>query len=381
MTENQKVHLNAFNCIPGVGYGTLKNINEYFKGDFEAGFKGSESHFRNAGIKNFELSALLQGKNKIDSEKEWKKLEKEKVKMIVFDEPEFPKLLKHIPDAPVLFYMKGELKKEDDFCFGIVGTRLATNYGKETSQVIAFKLANAGLTIVSGMAVGIDTEAHKGALSSSGRTIAVVASGLDERSLFPQENISLSRKIIERGAMISEHPIGMKADREKFVSRNRIISGLSKGVLVVEAPLRSGALITARHALEQNREVFAVPGNISSRMSFGANLLLKQGAALVTRAEDILQELNFKFSLPAVDEVGAKIFSSDNKVEEKIFDILNGNGEVKHIDEIARFSGTAVQKINAALTTMEMKGIIKNLGNGQYSLEERYLTPIEDEEI
>ena len=381
MTENQKVYLNALNSIPGVGYGTLKNINEYFKGDFESGFKGSESRFKEAEIRNQEIAVILSERGKIDPEKEWKKLEKEKVKMVVFDQSEFPRLLKQIPDAPLLFYMKGELKKEDDFCFGIVGTRLATNYGKETSQVIAFKLANVGLTIVSGMATGIDTEAHKGALSSSGRTIAVVASGLDEKSLFPQENVGLSRKIIERGALISEHPIGMKADREKFVARNRIISGLSKGVLVVEAPLRSGALITARHALEQNREVFAVPGNISSRMSFGANLLIKQGAALVTRAEDILQELNLKFSLPSIDENGAKIFNSDNKVEEKIFTILSGNGEAKHIDEIARFSGTVVQKINAALTTMEMKGIIKNLGNGQYALEERYLPPIEDEEV
>ncbi|TSC90769.1 MAG: DNA processing protein [Parcubacteria group bacterium Gr01-1014_2] len=345
------------------------------------GFKSSGSQLRAAGIRNIEVDVILQGRDKINPEKEYSKLEKEKVRMIVFDDQEFPKLLKHIPDPPILFYMKGELKKEDDFCFGIVGTRLATNYGKETSQVIAFKLANAGLTIVSGMAIGIDSFAHKGALTSSGRTIAVVASGLDEKSLFPQENVGLSRKIIERGAMISEYPLGMKGDKEKFLFRNRIISGLSKGVLIVEAPLRSGALNTARHALDQNREVFAVPGNISSRMSFGANLLLKQGAALVTRAEDILQELNFKFTLPAVDETSAKIFSSENKVEEKIFDILNGNGEAKHIDEIARFSGTAVQKINASLTTMEMKGIIKNLGNGKYTLEERYLVPIEDEEV
>lgn len=381
MQESRKIFLNALNTIPGVGYGTLKSINDYFGGNFELGFKGSGSQFKEAGIRNQEIAVILSGRGNIDPDREWEKLEKEKVKMIVFDEPEFPRLLKQIPDAPLLFYMKGEIKKEDDFCFGIVGTRLATNYGKETAQVIAFKLCNAGLTIVSGMAMGIDTEAHKGAISASGRTIAVVASGLDEKSLFPQENVGLARKIIERGAMISEHPIGMKADREKFVSRNRIISGLSRGVLIVEAPLRSGALITARHALEQNREVFAVPGNISSRMSFGANLLLKQGAALVTRAEDILQELNFKFILPSINEGGAKIFKSENKVEEKIFGILSGNGETKHIDEIARFSGTAVQKINAALTTMEMKGIIKNLGNGQYGLEEKYLTPIEDEEV
>jgi DNA processing protein len=381
MQEPQKIFLNALNSIPGVGYGTLKMIGDNFNGDFEAGFGVSESELRSLGARRQEIFSLIEGRKKTDPEKEWLKFEKEGVKMITADEPEFPRLLKQIPDAPLLFYMKGEIKKEDDFCFGIVGTRLATNYGKETAQTVAFKLAATGLTVVSGMAVGIDTEAHKGALASSGRTIAVVASGLDEKSLFPQENIGLARKIISRGALISEYPIGMNADREKFVARNRIISGLSRGVLVVEAPLRSGALITARHALEQNREVFAVPGNISSRMSFGANLLLKQGAALVTRAEDILQELNLKFNLPAVEETGGNAFKSDNKVEEKIFGILSSNGETKHVDEIVRFSGTAVQKINSALTTMEMKGIIKNLGNGKYALEDKYLPSIEDEEV
>lgn len=378
MSESQKIFLNALNCIPGVGYGTLKNIKDYFGGDFELGFKASESQFRNAGIKDSELISILQGRDKVDSEKEWLKLQKEDVKMIISDEPEFPKLLKQIPAAPLFFYLRGELKKEDDFAFGIVGTRLATGYGKETSYTIGFKLAQTGLTIVSGMAVGIDTEAHKGAIAAGGRTIAVVASGLDEKSLFPQENLGLARKIASQGALISEHPIGMKADREKFVARNRIISGLSRGVLVVEAPLRSGALITAKHALEQNREVFAVPGNISSRMSFGTNLLIKQGAALVTRAEDIFQELNLKFDLASAL---TKSFKAANETEEKIFSILDGSGEAKHIDEIAGLSGLGIQNVSAVLTAMEMKGIIKNLGNGQFALEEKYLTPVEDEEV
>ena len=377
MNVPQKIFLNALNCIPGVGYGTLKAIEESFGGDFETGFNASETRLLAAGVKNFELSSFAGGRKNINPEKEWRRLEKEKVKMIVSDEPEFPRLLKQIPAAPSFFYLKGELKKEDDFAFGIVGTRLATAYGKETANTIGYKLDQIGLTIASGMAVGIDTEAHKGALSAGGRTIAVVASGLDEESLFPQENLGLSRKIIENGALISEYPLGMKADKEKFVARNRIISGLSRGVLVVEAPLRSGALITVRHAIEQNREVFAVPGNISSRMSFGTNLLIKQGAALVTRAEDIFQELNLKFNLETVLK---KEFKSDNPVERKIFNILNETGEPKHIDKIARDSGLGVSNVNAALTTMEMKGIIKSHGNGQYALEEKYLTEVEDEE-
>lgn len=377
MSESQKIFLNAINCIPGIGYGTLRTIEEIFNGDFEAGFNASESRFSVIGLRNQEIVSFSEGRKKINPEKEWLKLKNEGIKMIVSDEPEFPKLLKQIPAAPLFFYLRGELKKEDDFTFGIVGTRLATGYGKEIAHTIGFKLAQTGLTIASGMAVGIDAEAHRGAISAGGRTIAVVASGLDEKSLFPQENLGLARKIAVQGALISEYPIAMKADREKFVARNRIISGLSRGVLVVEAPLRSGALITAKHALEQNREVFAVPGNISSRMSFGTNLLIKQGAALVTRAEDIFQELNLKFDLASAL---TKSFKAANETEEKIFSILDGNGEAKHIDDIAGLSGLGVQNVNAALTAMEMKGIIKNLGNGQFALEEKYLTPVEDVE-
>ena len=377
MIESQKIFLNALNCIPGVGYGTLKTIEESFGGDFEAGFNVSEGRLSLLGMRSQEIFSFLEGRKKTDPGKEWLKLESKGVKMIVPEETEFPRFLKQIPLAPLLLYLKGELKKEDDFAFGIVGTRLATRYGKETAHTIGFKLAQAGLTVVSGMAVGIDTEAHRGALAASGRTIAVVASGLDEKSLFPQENLDLARKIVRQGVLVSEHSLGMKADKEKFVSRNRIISGLSRGVLVVEAPLRSGALITARHALDQNRDVFAVPGDISSRMSFGTNLLIKQGAALVTRAEDILQELNLKYEFEQASGIN---FKPANGTEEKVFGILALSGKARHIDQIVRDSGLAVQKINSALTAMEMKGIIKNLGDGLYALQERYLTEFEDEE-
>lgn len=377
MKENQKIFLNVLNSVPGVGYETVKKIDIFFGGDFERGFKGSESEFKGAGIVNSELEALLAGIKKVNPEKEFNKLEKEKIGFICFDEEEFPKLLKEFKGGPLAFYIRGELKKDDDFSFGVVGTRLATNYGKETAYQISFKLAQTGLTIVSGLAYGIDTEAHKGALAAQGRTIAVLGSGIDDKTIFPQQNLKLAHQIIENGALISEYPIGAEPTKEKFPFRNRIISGLSRGILVVEAPLRSGALITAKFALEQNREVFAVPGNISSRMSFGANLLIRQGAALVSRAEDILQELNFKFD---VNAALAKNFKPTNEIEEKIFNILDETGDQKHIDEIVRASDFPVQKVNASLTTMEMRGIIKNLGRGQYALEEKYLTSVEDEE-
>ncbi|MFN7088645.1 MAG: DNA-processing protein DprA [Candidatus Paceibacteria bacterium] len=299
------------------------------------------------------------------------------IRTIAFDDEEYPELLREINGAPKNIFVRGRLKKENDFAFGIVGTRLATNYGKEVAYEISFKLAQAGLTIVSGLALGIDTAAHQGALAAGGRTIAVLACGLDDKTIFPQQNLKLAHQIIENGALVSEYSPGTPATKEKFPLRNRIISGISRGVLIVEAPLRSGALITAHHALEQNREVFAIPGNISSKMSFGTNLLIKQGAALVTRAEDILEELNLKFNLDAGPK---KEFKTDNPVEQKIFDILQETGEPKHIDEVVRSSGLKVQNVNVALTAMEMKGIVKNLGNGQYVLDRKYLTDLQDEE-
>jgi len=297
MEMKQKKFLNALNCVSGIGIATLYKIKDFFDGNFEYAFAAPESKFVSAGISGKELEAIKSNRSKIDPEKEWEKLKKEEVDIITYCDDNYPELLKHISFAPLLLYVKGKIIPEDRFSFGIVGTRLATEYGKRVAFDISFKLAQVGLTIVSGLAYGIDACAHKAALEAGGRTIAVLANGLDEKSMFPKENLDLSRKIIENGALISEYPIGTEASKEKFPQRNRIISGLSKGILVAEAPLRSGSLITAKYALDQNRDVFAVPGDISSRMSYGTNWLIKKGAILVTRAQDILDELNIEYEV------------------------------------------------------------------------------------
>lgn len=364
MAEIQKIFLNALNSIPGIGYHTLKKIKNYFASDFERGFKASRSDFEKAGITGGELKAILNYREKIDPEKEFKKLEKENIKIITFADKNYPRLLKEIPLAPIFFYLKGELKEEDDFSFAIVGTRLATSYGKEVARGIALGLAQAGLTIVSGMALGIDTFAHQAALEMKKRTIAVLASGLDDKSIFPPQNIKLAHQIIENGALISEYPLGMEATKEKFPFRNRIISGLARGVLVVEAPLKSGSLITAKCALDQNRDVFAIPGNIFSKMSYGTNLLIKQGAKVVTRVEDILEELNLKYEIVKPQ----KLSWPTDEIEKIIFDILRKTGEPMLIDEIVRMANLPVSKIGAALIAMEMRGIVKNLGSGKFIL-------------
>lgn len=368
MNEYQKIFLNALNSIPGIGYLTLSKIEEFFNGDFEAVFKANENQLKMAGIENQELKIILNHRKKTDPEKEYKKLEKEGIKMITKDEKEYPRLLKEIPKAPIFFYQKGKLKPEDDFSFGVVGTRMPSSYGLEVTEYITQELALAGLTIVSGLAIGIDALAHKTAIKVKNRTIAVLASGLDDRSIFPKENLYLAKKIIENGAIISEYPVGMGATKEKFHQRNRIISGLSRGILVVEAPLKSGSLITAKLALEQNREVFAVPGNIFSKNSYGPNLLIKQGAKPVTRAQDILEELNLKYQLIKIK----RKFKPENELEKIVFETLNRANEPLHIDQIIRESGLPIKKVSLALNLMETKGIVKNLGNAKYMLSEDF---------
>ena len=204
----------------------------------------------------------------------------------------YPKILKAIPTPPKVLFYKGEMKPEE-LCLAIVGARLCTSHGKQAAREMSASLAEAGLTIVSGLAFGIDTCAHSAAIKNNKRTIAVLGTGLDEKSIYPKENIWLAHKIIEKGGcLISEYAPGTKATQFSFPQRNRIISGLSVGVLVIEAKEKSGSLITANYAFLQKRKIFAIPGSVYSPISKGTNLLIKQGAKLVDEANDILQELN-----------------------------------------------------------------------------------------
>ncbi len=218
---------------------------------------------------------------------------KDKIEIIKKSSRDYPKILKEIHNAPKQLYVRGSLPKDHNLNFAIVGTRAASDYGRTLAFKIAKELAEMGFNIISGLALGIDTQAHLGALEGKGKTTAVMGSAIDDNSIYPSENLNLVKKIISSGgAVISEYEPGTKSEIWFFPERNRIISGLSRGVLVVEAPEKSGALITARAALEQNREVFAIPGSIFSKNSHGTNNLIKSGAKMVTTVDDILEELN-----------------------------------------------------------------------------------------
>jgi DNA processing protein len=288
---------------------------------------------------------------------------KDKIEVIKKSSRDYPKLLKEIHNAPKQLYVRGILPKSCDLNLAIVGTRAASEYGKTLAFKIAKELAELGFNIVSGMALGIDTQAHLGALAGNGKTIAVLGSGIDDASIYPNENLNLAKKIIANGsAVISEYEPEKKSEIWYFPERNRIIAGLSLGVLVVEAPEKSGALITARLALEQNREVFAIPGSVFSKNSFGTNFLIKSGARIVTSIDDILEELDLTHLKDKEKEAKKENLNEDEK---NILRIIEQ--EPIHIDKICEMAKMPASQVLSIISVLEIRSIIKNIGAGKFA--------------
>jgi len=286
----------------------------------------------------------------------------DKIETITIEDNNYPKILREIKDPPRILYYIGSLPRAESSSFAVVGTRMASSYGKQVALEIAGDLAEAGLTIVSGLAPGIDTFCHQAVVEKEERTIAVLGTGLDEKSIYPQSNLKLARKIIEKGLLISEYPPGTPGLKQNFPRRNRIISGLSFGVLVIEAKERSGSLITAGWALKQGKKVFAVPGSIYSSNSRGTNYLIKNGAKLVENANDILKELD----LPSINK--SEIIG-ETAEESRILEILKEGG--LYIDEIIKRTGLNPANVSSALAIMEIRGKVRNLGGNIYAISSR----------
>ena len=278
---------------------------------------------------------------------------------LTWDDPTYPALLQQIPDAPPVLYIKGELTPADEWAVALVGTRKPTLYGREVARLLASELARNGVTVVSGLARGVDGIAHHAALEAGGRTLAVLGSGLDE--IYPQEHRVLAERIAECGALISDYPLGTRPEASNFPPRNRIISGLSLGVVVVEAALTSGALITADFAADHGREVFAVPGSILGQSSAGCNRLLRDGAHIVAEVGDILEILS-------LDQLAAKQAAREvlpsNPTEATVLAQLSA--EPCYVDDLARAVNLPVETITSALVMMELKGMVRQVGMLQY---------------
>ncbi len=351
----------AFNNIPGIGRVRLGQLESYF-GGLEQAWKAPPGELKKAGLDSVALRAISQWRDNIDPEAEMARLESHGIQVLTYNDKAYPRRLKEIYDFPPVLYLRGALKPEDEWCLAVVGTRRATVYGKQITEEITADLARSKITIVSGLARGIDTIAHRSALEAGGRTIAVFASGLD--IVYPAENEKLAHDIMENGALLSEYPLGTRPRAENFPRRNRILSGLSLGVLVTEGGEDSGAMITAADAIEQNREVFAIPGSILSPASRGTNQLIQKGEAkLVRQYTDILEELN----LMAVErQMEMRELLPESENESVLLKQLSA--EPSHIDEVCRRSGLPASTVSGTLAMMELKGLVKQVGTMNYVL-------------
>ena len=313
---------------------------------------------------------ITSWRDSVDLDAQLSRIETAGVRVVTRDDPEYPKNLREIYDPPLVLYVKGTLREDERMAMAIVGSRRTTLYGQEMSRKLAFQLARLGITVVSGLARGIDTEAHRGALQAKGRTVAVIGCGID--TMYPPENKELAEQIVDKGgAVVTEFPFGVKPDKQNFPMRNRIISGWSLGVVVVEANLKSGALITSAQAAEQGRQVFAVPGRADSILSRGTNKLIKDGAKLTEDVEDVLSE--FEYLLPRKAEEtrdggaelgGTKPALKLSETEANVVAYI-GDEEVA-IDDIIRASGLTSAAVSATLLALEMKRIVKQLPGKQY---------------
>ncbi|MBX4191406.1 MAG: DNA-processing protein DprA [Candidatus Doudnabacteria bacterium] len=356
---DEKIYGNSLNLIPGLGPVNLNRLRNHF-GGFVKAWQGEEIDFQQAGLQPQAISQIIANKSKINPEQAFAEVTRRQIEIILPEENSYPQLLKEIIPAPPILYIRGKKEFLKSTSIAVVGTRKMTSYGQMVCEDICSGLTTNGITIVSGLAFGIDAIALDTAVKNSGPAIAVLASDLDNFSISPRSNLTLAQKIIENGCLVSEYALGNGVQKGNFIVRNRIISGLSLGTLVIEADASSGALITANHALEQNRGVFAIPGSIYSQVSRGTNQLIKQGAKLVNSVYDVLEDLNLDVSnLPDNEEMIAT-----NEIEVQILQFLTK--EPVHIDDLIKTVKLPPSQINANLTILEMKGRIKNLGGAKY---------------
>lgn len=355
---NDKDYLVALSAFTSFGPSRLSLLLSYFK-EARKVWNLSLSELLEVGLKEKLASEFISFRDKFDIKAYLKRLNDLGIRCVFKGEKNYPSNLSAIDSAPLTLYVKGNLIPSDINAVAIVGSRKMTSYGKEVAEKFAFELAQTGLTIVSGLARGIDTVAHKSALEAGGRTIAVVGSGLNK--IYPPENAKLALEIENNGAIVSEYPLDYPALRINFAARNRIISGLAEAILVIEGAEKSGTLLTASHAANQGKTVFAIPGQITSPLSFVPHLLIQNGAKIAFSPRDVIEELDIEFKVNK-EEV-ARVIPDDSDEEEIISALKN---EPLHLDEIARICRLPVSLVSSKLVVMEIKGMVKNLGGNIY---------------
>jgi DNA processing protein len=348
----------GFNLIKGIGAVRMQSLIHYFE-NLETAWKAEPTELSQAGLGPKIIERVLEARQKVDLDKLWQKIESLGIYILTWEDEAYPARLKEIDQPPPVLYVRGEYLPDDLFAVALVGTRRITAYGRQITEELASFLASNGITVISGLARGIDSVAHSAALKAGGRTLAVLGSGVDR--VYPPEHRGLAEQIMQRGALISDYAPGTPPDASNFPPRNRIISGLSLAVVVVEAGETSGALITAGFAAEQGREVFAVPGSILAPQSKGTNQLIQNGAQPLLSAADLMQALDL--TRVSAQKSARRILPTD-ETEARLLNILGT--EPLHVDEIRHQAELPIEKVSAALVLMELKGMVRQVGGMNY---------------
>ncbi len=349
----------GFSHARGIGTVRLRKLLAAF-GDLQSAWVASESALAMAGLGPSLVQSIVEARNRIDLDEEMARLEARGVRVLSWEDPAYPRRLSEIDAPPALLYARGELRPEDDLAVAVVGTRRPSAYGQQVARDVVAALASGGVTVISGLARGVDGIAHQTALQCGGRTIAVLGSGMD--SIYPPEHRNLARSVCESGALLTEYPLGRKPEPGNFPARNRVISGMSLAVVVVEAGSTSGALITADFAADQGREVFAVPGGIYSRTCGGTNQLIANGARPLLSPADVLEALNLEMTIrQASSEAGPA-----TEGERRVLGALST--EPVHVDQISRSCDLPANVVASCLTLLELRGRVRSVGGMRYVL-------------
>ena len=348
----------GFNMVKGIGAVRFKTLLDAF-GSAEIAWNASSEALLDAGLSQKIIESFQRLHKDVSLETVWERIQSAGVQVLTWEDEAYPRHLKEIDQPPPVLYMRGSLLPEDEWAVAIVGTRKVTAYGRQVAEDIATVLAHSGVTIVSGMARGIDSVAHQAALNAGGRTLAVLGSGVDQ--VYPPENRKLAAQIMEHGALLSDYALGTQPDGVNFPPRNRIISGLSLATVIVEAGETSGALITASFAAEQGRDVFAVPGNITAPQSLGTNRLIRDGAQPLLSPQDVLEALNLTM---VTEHQVARVALPTDPVEAHLYKLLSQ--QPMHVDEIRQQAGMPIEAVTATLAMMELKGMVRQVGGMNY---------------
>jgi len=349
----------GFNLVKGIGAVRFRFLLDAF-GDAQKAWRASPDELRGCGLSHKLIENLVNVRNSGSLDRVCENIHKLGISVLTWEDDDYPVRLREVHQSPPVLYVRGEIKPVDDWSVAIVGTRRVTAYGSQVTAKIAASLAQAGVTVVSGLARGVDGVAHKAVLDAGGRTIAVLGCGLDR--MYPPEHRKLAEQITQSGALISDYAPGTPPEATNFPPRNRIISGLSKATVVVEAGQRSGALITAQFAVDQGREVFAVPGNILSPQSRGPNRLIQDGARILLKPQEILEVLDLT---RITDQSAARTVLPTNATEAQLFNALSH--EPLHVDEIRNQTNLPIEMVTSTLALMELKGMVRQVGGMRYT--------------